>query len=71
MLLLHCVCGFYSIVIFFITMVSFGSALPEKNQSDGVPNPEPSQPILATIFQAVLMAMEKHTYGREKKNKEI
>lgn len=62
----------YIIVIFVSTMVSFGSVSPNRNKNDGVSNPEPlSQPILDAMSQVVIMAMEKHTYGHEKKKKKL
>ena len=68
---------FYFILIFFLlycdflsTMVSFGSAPLEKNQSGRVPNPEPlTKPILDAISQVVVMSTKKHTYSCEKKGK--
>ena len=39
----------------------------EQSQSRGIPYPGPlSKPVLDAIFQAIVMAMEKHAHGCEK-----
>ena len=68
-----CAHGFYIVVIFLSTIVSFGSVPPEKYQSDGIPNLELlSQPSLDAISQAVVMAMENiHIVVRRKNENQI
>lgn len=49
-------------------MVLLGSAPLENTPRHGVPNREPlSQPTFDVASQDVSMAMDKHTYGYEKK----
>jgi hypothetical protein len=51
-------------------MVSFGSAPLKLTQSQKILEPEPlHKSILDSSSQAVIMAMEKHAYGREKNKK--
>ena len=65
-MVLHCARGFYSVVIFSSTIILFGNApFEKKSKRWGSRHDLLSQPLLDAISQAVVVTMEKRTYGRE------